>query len=136
MQKGNSRKKSITLDDLAAMMKHEFDEIGGKFDKIDGKFDKMENRFDALEAEIKKRPTIEQVDLKFQDFRKQIGLKLDNMEARLKEELGEKPLQRDRVLNIKTDTVAHKLGAKSVFTADDVRDVERIAPVAVSPLHH
>jgi len=42
-------------------------------------------------------------------------------------------LNRDRKLNEKTNTVAQKLGDKSVFTHDDVRDVERISPVAVSP---
>ena len=42
-------------------------------------------------------------------------------------------LYRDRKLNEKTNVVAQKLGDKSVFTRNDVRDVERISPIAVSP---
>ncbi|MEW6610631.1 MAG: hypothetical protein AB1352_03360 [Patescibacteria group bacterium] len=99
----------VTLEDLAAMVKDGFDETS--------------NRLSALEQEIKQRPTLEQ-----------IGLKLQNMENRLKTELADKPLERDRVLNNKTNTVAYKLGDKSIFTADDIREVERLSPVAVNPL--
>jgi len=42
-------------------------------------------------------------------------------------------VQRDRKLNEKTNVVAQKLDDKSVFTRNDVRDVERISHVAVSP---
>jgi hypothetical protein len=43
-------------------------------------------------------------------------------------------VQRDAVLNVKTNTVAQKLGTKAVFTESDVREVARIAPMAVTPV--
>ncbi len=105
-QNGNS--ESINLDDLAVMMRQQFDDV--------------QKQFDELSRKIDERPTIAQ-----------IGLKLDNMEKRLKEDLGQKPIGRDRILNTKTDTVAIKLNEKQIFTKKDVLDIRTITPVAVLP---
>lgn len=45
--------ENITIDQLAGMIKSEFDNIGGKFDKIDDRFDKIDNRFDKIDTDIK-----------------------------------------------------------------------------------
>jgi hypothetical protein len=49
-------------------------------------------------------------------------------------ELDGTSVRRDATLNTKTDTVVRKLQGKSVFTAEEVREISRIAPVAVSPM--
>jgi len=101
---------STTVDDLAAMTARGFD--------------KMQGKLKILEKKNDQRPTLEQIELKFQNF-----------EKRLTENIGDKPMERDRVLNTKTDTVASKLGDKSIFSSDDVRHVASISPFAVNPLN-
>ncbi|MEW6610652.1 MAG: hypothetical protein AB1352_03465 [Patescibacteria group bacterium] len=119
----SNNQRSVTLDDLATMVKKGFDEMDDKFDGLNSKFEGLNSKFQGLEQKVDQRPTLAQIDLKLQ-----------NMEHRLKEDLGEKPLERDRVLNTKTNTVAHKLGHKAVFTAEEVKEIEHISPVAVSPV--
>lgn len=41
------------IDDLAGMIKGEFDNISGKFDKVNSRFDKIDDRFDKIDADIK-----------------------------------------------------------------------------------
>ena len=134
MQNGTSKNngKPITLNDLAIMVKNGFDEVGNKFDEVGHKFDEVGNKIESIN---KRLSTLESQVSKIDSLptREQIDNKLANMEARLKEDLGEKPMQRDRVLNTKTDTVAQKLGNKSVFTTDDIHDIARISPFAVRP---
>lgn len=36
------KKKSITLDDLARMVKHGFDDVGERFNDVDKRFDRIE----------------------------------------------------------------------------------------------
>ncbi len=43
------KKKIITLEDLAKMVKHGFDDVDKRFNAVDKRFDVLENRFDTLE---------------------------------------------------------------------------------------
>ena len=101
---GNNQ-KPVTLDDLATMVKRGFDDVSERFDILEGKV--------ATQAHVDSR--------------------FDGLEKITNEDAVGASVQRDRKLNEKTNVVAHKLGDKSVFTHDDVRDVERISPIAVSP---
>ncbi len=53
----------ITLDDLAAMMKTEFDGINEKFDGINEKFDGINEKIDARFDELKR--DLDEVKMKF-----------------------------------------------------------------------
>ena len=101
----SSNGQSITLDDLATMVKRGFNDMDEKFKKLEGKVatqSHVDSGFDGLERSIDKN-------------------------------IAAPSFARDRKLDEKTNTVARKLDDKSVFTRDDVRDVEQISPVAVSP---
>jgi len=108
---GNNQ-KPVTLDDLATMVKRGFDDVSERFDILEGKVDTLEGKV-ATQAHVDSR--------------------FDGLEKIINEDAVGASVQRDRKLNEKTNVVAHKLGDKSVFTHDDVRDVERISPIAVSP---
>ena len=43
-----SKKKNITLDDLALMMGRGFNEVHGKFDEVHGKFNEVYGKFDEV----------------------------------------------------------------------------------------
>jgi len=62
-----------------------------------------------------------------------VNSRFDGLEKLMQENAIGASVQRDRKLNEKTNVVAQKLDDKSVFTRNDVRDVERISHVAVSP---
>ncbi len=53
-------KKNITLDELAVMIKHEFD---GVHEKFDGKFDSLDRKFTGKFNELKR--DMEEIKLKF-----------------------------------------------------------------------
>jgi len=82
----------------------------------------LEPKLENIEQKIDTKSTQHHVDSRF-----------DALEKSMNESVVGSSLNRDRKLNEKTNTVAQKLGDKSVFTHDDVRDVERISPIAVSP---
>ena len=104
----NNNQKPITLDHLAAMVKRGFDD--------------MDKQLNDIKMELASKSTQTHVDSRF-----------DALEKSMNESVVGDSLNRDRKLNEKTNVVAQKLGDKSVFTRNDVRDVERISPVAVSP---
>ena len=47
-----SKKKNITLDDLALMMGKGFNEVHGKFDEVHGKFDEVHEKMDKGFLEV------------------------------------------------------------------------------------
>ena len=49
-----SKKKNITLDDLALMMGRGFNEVHGKFDEVYGKFDEVYGKFDEVHDKMDK----------------------------------------------------------------------------------
>ena len=49
-----SKKKNITLDDLALMMGKGFNEVHGKFDEVHGKFDEVHGKFDEVHEKMDK----------------------------------------------------------------------------------
>src|SRR3989344_5916140 len=49
-----SKKKNITLDDLALMMGKGFNEVHGKFDEVYGKFDEVYGKFDEVHDKMDK----------------------------------------------------------------------------------
>jgi len=108
---GNNQ-KPVTLDDLATMVKRGFDDVSERFDILEGKVDTLEGKV-ATQAHVDSR--------------------FDGLEKIINEDAVGASVQRDRKLNEKTNVVAQKLGDKSVFTHGDIRDVERISPIAVSP---
>ncbi|MDO8668051.1 MAG: hypothetical protein Q7K35_03060 [bacterium] len=44
---------NMTIDELAGMIKGEFDNVGGKFDKVNGRFDKIESEMAKGFKELK-----------------------------------------------------------------------------------
>jgi hypothetical protein len=57
-----SEKKNITLDDLALMLKRQFDSIDLRFASVDARFASVDARFDLIDARLEKMATKE--DLK------------------------------------------------------------------------
>jgi len=102
-----------TVDDLAILTKQEFDVVGQKFDVISQKFE-------TLEQKIDRRPTFAEIQSK-----------LDAMEDRLREEITDKPLERDKTLDHKGNTIASKLHSRDMFSRDDVSEIEHISPFPV-----
>ncbi len=126
--------RTITTEVMKEVVPELLEDFAGKYinpsftamqeqiDGLNGKFEGLNGKFEGLNAELQKRPTFKQIDLK-----------LTNMENRLLEKLGDKPLERDRILDKKTNRVAQKLSDKEVFDSQDVFEIERITPVAVAP---
>jgi len=115
MKNKPSSSSKITLDDLARMMKRQFDGIDDRFDKID-------RRFDTLEAKVDTKPSQHHVDSRFKHIEDVVIAKIN-----------ESSIIRERMLNDKTNAVARKLKDKKVFTNADVQEIAHISPVAVSP---
>ncbi len=119
--------RTITTEVMKEVVPELLEDFAGKyinpsFTAMQEQIDGLNGKFEGLNAELQKRPTFEQIDLK-----------LTNMENRLLEKLGDKPLERDRILDKKTNRVAQKLSDKEVFDSQDVFEIERITPVAVAP---
>jgi hypothetical protein len=61
-----AKKKKITIDDLAIMVKVGFDEIGERFDEIGERFNKIDKRFDKIDDKLKEHDLeLEKINLKF-----------------------------------------------------------------------
>lgn len=45
--------KKMTIDELARIIKGEFDGIGAEFKKVDGRFDKLEGELKEIRVDIK-----------------------------------------------------------------------------------
>jgi len=71
-----SKKKNITLDDLALMMGRGFNEVHGKFNEVYEKFDEVYGKFDEVH---------EKMDKGFLA----LDNKIDNVYAELKGDIGE-----------------------------------------------
>ncbi len=116
--------KEVVPQLLTGTLDSVLEEFAGKY--INPAFTAMQGQIDGkiegLRTELQKRPTLAQIDMK-----------LANMENRLVEKLGDKPLERDRVLDKKTNRVAQKLSDKEVFDRHDVFEIEQISPLAVAP---
>ena len=46
------KKKEITIEDLAGMMKRGFDEMGGEFSKINNRFQQVDKRFEQVDKRL------------------------------------------------------------------------------------
>ena len=114
--------KPVTLDDLATMVKKGFDEMDEKFRGIDEKFWNIDKKFDNLGVKIDAMPSQRHVDSRF-----------DALEKSMTEKMTEPSITRDRALDKKTNVVAEKLGVKTIFTQEEVVEVERLTPFAVRP---
>lgn len=78
------KRKKTTIDDLAVMVKHGFDETAKKAD-MDARFDGMETRLAKVEARLEKTATkadIEQLEKEIALLRYDLGF-VQSMPARL-----------------------------------------------------
>lgn len=115
MDSDTTHQTELTIDDLAAMLKIQFDEVNKQFDEVN-------KQFEWVKKELATKPSQHHVDARF-----------DTLEKKINELAVEPSIRRDRTLNDKTNTVAHKLTDKSIFDSSDVSEIERISPVAVNP---
>ena len=62
-----------------------------------------------------------------------VDSRFDALENLMTEKVTEPSIRRDRKLDEKTNVVARKLGVKTIFTREEVIEVERFSPFAVKP---
>jgi len=82
----------------------------------------LEPALSNLATDLASKPSQHHVDTRFKHLEEVVIAETD-----------EASIIRDRKLDEKTNVVAHKLGTKTVFTRDEVIEVERITPFAVKP---
>ena len=67
----NNTHNTVTLDDLAGMVKRGFDAVDQRFDSVDKRFDKVDERLDRIEklilADHKRR--IERLEQEMKDLK-------------------------------------------------------------------
>lgn len=60
-----ARTKKITNNDLAMMVKHGFDEMGGRFSEVDERFNRLEKRIEIDINELKQGQ--ERIEMRLQN---------------------------------------------------------------------
>ncbi|MEW6610645.1 MAG: hypothetical protein AB1352_03430 [Patescibacteria group bacterium] len=103
------------LDDFA--VKH----INPAFTGVQNQINAIQQQLQQVQEDVKTKPSQHHVDNRFAHLENIVIAKSD-----------EASISRDRKLDEKTNVVARKLGHKTVFTVEEVKEIERIAPVAVS----
>ncbi len=67
------KKKTITLEDLARMVKHGFDDVDKRFNAVDQRFDTLEKKVDHLEARFDKLEIkVAKLDVRFYMLEKKV----------------------------------------------------------------
>jgi len=108
------KKKNITIDDLALMMKKGFDSVDKRFEQIDKKFELVDKRFDLVDYRmnlIEKR--IDKMEERFnQKFDKLMTI-LDAFLKRMTDNEDEMTMMRNDINRIKK-AIKEKLGVELV----------------------
>lgn len=72
---------NTTIDDLAIIVKGEFEKVNGRFDKVDGRFDKVDGRLDKIESSM---VTKDYLDEKLADLRGDLVVLMRKEDTKLK----------------------------------------------------
>jgi len=78
---------NVTLDDLAGMVKHGFDEVDKRFGDVDKRFDDVDKRFDRVEKtlkEFKSENSLEHEEIKLKLDQVAYRFEVQELDRRLK----------------------------------------------------
>lgn len=78
-----AKTKKITIDDLAVMVKHGFDEMDNRFKEVDERFNKLEEKIGGMEIDIGElRQGQERIEMRLQNvvYRIELDAVLERVE--------------------------------------------------------